>query len=252
MNTFGDEPIPVKDQSWTVPGLGMQFVYVAPGNFQMGSVDGKNDERPVHAVNISKGYWVGKYEVTQTEYEEINGKNPSFFKKTNRPVEQVSWDNAVCFCQKLTQRERSAGRLPPNHEYCLPTESQWEFAARGGVASKGYKYSGGENLDSLAWYESNSSRATHEVGTKSPNELGIYDMSGNVWEWCQDDWHGNYVDAPSDGSRWGDGTGSNRVFRGGSWDHGANYCRVASRDINSPDHGGHDLGFRVVLTSSSK
>lgn len=152
--------IPVKGQPWTVAENGMQLVYVAPGSFKMGEPKGGRDnEKPVHDVTLTQGYWIGKYEVTQNEYEKIMGNNPSVFKGNNKPVDGVSWYNAVIFCQKLTKRERAAGCLPAGYEYCLPTEAQWEFAARGGTESKAYKFSGGNNLDSLAWYYENSGNA---------------------------------------------------------------------------------------------
>ena len=187
--TFGAESGPNEGHWWKVPGLEMQFVYVAPGSFQMGSNDGTNDEKPVHGVTISKGYWIGKFEVTQSEYEEIMDINPSEYKKIDRPVSRVSWNDAVSFCQKLTERERKTGRLPTGYEYRLPTEAQWEFAARGATASKGYKYSGSDKLDNVAWYKSHTRYAIGaalEVGTLSSNELDIYDMSGNVRDWCSD------------------------------------------------------------------
>ena len=250
INTFGDEPVPVKDEPWTISGLGMQFVYVAPGTFQMGSNNGGADEKPVHAVTISKGYWIGKYEVTQDEYQAIIGSNPSTSIGGRKPVQNVRWNDAVSFCQKLTERERAAGRLPSGYEYQLPTEAQWEFAARGGSASKSYMYSGGDNLDSVGWYEPNSSSVTHEVGTKSPNEKGIHDMSGNVWEWCRD-WKGEYSgDSVVDPA--GPASGSDRVRRGGCWRNIPAYCRVAGRYGSSPDSGGARLGFRVVLAPSAK
>ncbi len=240
---------PVQGQKWIVSGLEMPFIYIAPGTFQMGSNRDDKAERPVHKVTISKGYWIGKYEVTQDEYHAIMGSNPSNFKDNNKPVDQVNWNDAVSFCQKLTERERGAGRLPDNYEYRLPTEAEWEFAARGGNASEYYQYSGSNTLDSVAWY--NSAR-TSEVGLKSPNELGIYDMSGNVSEWCLDDWHDNYDGAPNDGIRWGDGSGSNRVIRGGNWYAVASYSRVTNRDCFSSVRRNSIMGFRVVFASSSK
>ncbi len=238
---------PLKGKDWTMPGLGMKFAYVAPGSFQMGSNNGDSDEKPVHRVTISRGYWIGKYEVTQSEYQSIMGSNPSNFKGGSLPVETVSWNDAVKFCKKLTERERLAERLPSGYEFRLPTEAEWEFAARGGDKSRGYKYSGSDNIDNVAWYESNSGSKTHEVGTKSGNELGIYDMSGNVWEWCLDDWHSNYNGAPSNGSRWGNGSGSRRVIRGGSWDSHARDCRSALRYNFSPGNTLNLLGFRVAI-----
>ncbi len=236
---------PVKDNSWTVPGLDMKFAYVSPGSFNMGSNDGNSDEKPVHRVTISRGYWIGKYEVTQSEYQDLMGTNPSHFKGSNNPVEQVSWNDAVKFCERLTQRERAAGRLPEGYAYRLPTEAEWEYAARGGAKSRGYKYSGSDDLDRVGWYDGNSGKKTHEVRTKSGNELGLYDMSGNVWEWCND-WYGEYGSGTQSDPA-GPGTGSARVNRGGSWGSRARRCRSAIRGGNSPGYTPCDLGFRVVL-----
>ena len=239
------QDIPGKKENRIIPGLDMKFVYVAPGSFMMGSNNGNTDEKPVHRVTISKGYWIGKYEVTQSEYQKIMGTNPSHFKGPDKPVETVSWNDAENFCKKLTERERKAGRLPPGYTYQLPTEAEWEFAARGGTKSRGYKYSGSDNIDSVAWYGSNSDNKTHEVGTKSGNELGIYDMSGNVWELCNG-WYGKYssnsVTPPKGAS-----PGSRRVLRGGCWYNNARLCRVANRNNYSPRYADIPLGFRVAL-----
>jgi len=251
--------------------LGMKFVYVAPDSFLMGS-HGIDNDRPVHNVTISKGYWIGKYEVTQSEYQSIIGNNPSKFKGRNKPVENVSWNDAVNFCEKLTARERAAGRLPSGCEYRLPTEAEWEFAARGGIKNRGHKatvsgnlriiivvpeiikYSGSDNIDSVAWYDLNSGKKTHEVGTKSPNELGIHDMSGNVVEWCLDDWCYGYTGAPSDGGPRdsNDRTGLYQARRGGSWGDEANCCRSAFRRGYTPSGRYDYLGFRLVRTTPVK
>jgi formylglycine-generating enzyme required for sulfatase activity len=230
---------------------GQSIVYVAPGSFQMGSNDSDSysDEQPVHHVTISQGYGLGKYPVTQKEYESVMGSNPSRFKGSDNPVEQVRWHDAVEYCEKLTARERAAGRLPSGYEYRLPTEAEWEFAARGGNNSRGYKYSGSDNIDSVAWYSSNSGDKTHKVGTKSANELGLYDMSGNVWEWCHD-WYGEYRSS-SKTDLTGPSTGSYRVYRGGGWIISSRGCRMANRDYSSPGRTYGSMGFRVAIAGSS-
>ena len=242
---------PRPGSGWTVPELEMEFVYVPAGSFRMGSDDGDPDEKPVHAVRISHGFWLGKYEVTQEEYEKLMGKNPSRFKGVRNPVECVSWNDAVAFCKKLTERERAAGRLPAGYVYRLPTEAEWEYAARGGPKSKGCKYSGSDDLDAVGWYDGNSGRKTHPVGQKQPNELGLYDMSGNVWEWCLD-WYDSGYYRKSPGTDPVNTAGaSSRVSRGGSWYNSAGYCRAAIRDRVRPDSADSLLGFRVCLAPSS-
>ena len=223
----------------------MKFVYVAPGSFQMGSDNGFKDEAPVHKETISKGFWIGKYEVTQKEYESVMGNNPSHFKGKNKPVERVSWKDAVEFCKKLTKRERKAGRLPKNCEYRLPTEPEWEFAARGGVKSKGYKFSGSNDANKVACcYNEKSGEGTETVGSKNANELGIHDMSGNVYEWCSDSYD-NYravkINTPAEIIE-----GASKVVRGGGWCVPAKYCRPTYRYKHSPDSKLKRVGFRVV------
>jgi formylglycine-generating enzyme required for sulfatase activity/ribosomal protein L40E len=225
--------------------LGMAFVEVPAGSFRMVSNDGGDDEKPMHEVRITKPFWIGKHEVTQTEYEKFMGKNPSRFKGARNPVEQVSWDDVTAFCKKLTERVRAAGRLPVGYEYRLPSEAEWEYAARGGTNSKGFTYSGSNDLKEVGWYGDNSGRKPHPVGQKKPNELGLHDMSGNVWEWCLD-WYGGYpsgaVIDPT-GAR----TGQYRVRRGGGWDGDVGPCRSAFRGRFSPSYRSVILGFRVVL-----
>jgi formylglycine-generating enzyme required for sulfatase activity len=230
---------------------GLSIVYVAPGSFQMGSDDEYDNGQPVHLVTLSRGYGLGKYPVTQKEYESVMGSNPSIFKDSNLPVHQVSWNDAVQFCQKLTARERSAGRLPSGYECRLPTEAEWEFAARGGTKSRGYKYSGSDNINSVAWYGENSVK-THEVGTKSENELGIHDMSGNVWEWCND-WYDDYsINSQTDPQGGATDTGLGRVWRGGGWRSGAWGCSSTNRNFNDGLGGEHYTeGFRVAIANSS-
>jgi formylglycine-generating enzyme required for sulfatase activity len=246
------------EAAFTVPELGLKMVWIKPGTFMMGSPK-KEKSRDLnetrhrvtltkgylnetrHRVTLTKGYWMGKYEVTQAQYKAVTGKNPSEFAGANRPVETVSWGDAVAFCRKLTERERRAGRLPGNGEYRLPTEAEWEYACRAGTVGK---YAG--ELDAMAWHGGNSSQQTHEVGRKRPNAWGLYDMHGNVWEWCAD-WYGDYptgaVTDPTGSER-----GSYRVYRGGSWDGAARGCRSAYRYGPSPGLRWFILGFRLLRT----
>jgi len=200
-----------------------------------------DNEKPAHSVTLS-GYYIGKYEVTQGLWKAVMGvnNNPSYFTGSdNLPVETVSWNQVKVFIDSLN---RKTGKT-----YRLPTEAEWEYAARGGNKSGGYKYSGSNTLGSVAWYGDNSGSKTHEVGTKSPNELGIYDMSGNVWEWVGD-WYASYTEG-SQTNPTGPTTGSNRVNRGGGWSNGGRDCRVSIRDYYGPDNSGDYLGFRLVLLS---
>ena len=210
----------------------------------MGSDDGGSDEKPVHKVTLTRDFWLGKTEVTQAQYEAVMGTNPSNFKKGgNYPVENVSWKDAWHFCRKLTDIERE--RLPEGYEYTLPTEAQWEYAARGGNKSSGYIFSGNNTLDYVGWHEGNSNGSTYPVAQLKPNELGFYDMSGNVYEWCLD-WYGAYTAGDVVDSV-GPASGSLRVERGGSWYSGAGSCRSAYRNLNDPTFSYNDLGFRVAL-----
>ena len=216
------------------------MVKVDGGRFRMGATseqgnDAYNNEKPVHEVTLSD-YYMGKYEVRQSEWEAVMGSNPSHFKGEDLPVEQVSWSD----CHKFIQRLNVLTGL----SFKLPTEAQWEYAARGGRLSKGYKYSGSNNLGEVGWYGSNSGTYTHRVGEKQPNELGLYDMSGNVWEWCED-WSGGYsVTSQRDPS--GAASGSYRVYRGGSRFNAARNCRVSVRYCDAPGDRDNGLGFRLV------
>lgn len=262
---------PALGEAWTVPDLSMTLVYVEAGSFQMGSDDSEvtNDERPVHAVAITRGYWMGKHEVTNTQYQSFvrqsgydgSGEADDDYLRhywdggqgastgDNHPIVCVSWNNAVAFCRWLTERERQAGRLPEGHVYRLPTEAEWEYAARGGAKSRGYKYAASNNLDEVAWYASNSGGETHPVGQKKANELGLCDMSGNVWEWCHDWYAEDYYGRSGASDPAGPASGRARVLRGGSWNRDPRYCRVADRGGNSPRHTGSHHGFRVVVSS---
>lgn len=194
------------------------------------------NESPVHRVTLSS-YRIGKYEVTQELWEAVMENNPSYFKGSRRPVENVSWDDCQAFIRKLNSLT--------GQSFCLPTEAQWEFAARGGNRSNGYKYSGSDCLENVAWYKDNSGGETHSVGTRSPNELGLYDMSGNVYEWCND-WYDSYGSA-SVSNPSGPSVGSYRVARYSGWNDNESYCRVTKRNYFRPDDGGRSLGFRLCL-----
>ena len=225
--------------------LGMAFVEIAPGPFKMGSNDG--DEKPPHDVRISHRFWMGKFEVTQAEYEKLTGKNPSHFKGARNPVEQVSWNDAKAFCEELTERERRAGRLLDGYVYRLPTEAEWEYAARGGNKSRGFKYSGSNNPTDVAWYSDNSGSKTHEVGQLKANELGLHDMSGNVWEWCYDWYDSGYYGKSPGTDPVNTNAASYRVSRGGSWHDSSRFVRSANRDWDRPGDSYGNLGFRVCL-----
>ena len=217
------------------------MVYVDGGTFTMGATseqgsDADSDEKPVHQVTLSS-FSIGRYEVTQEEWQAVMGSNPSGFKGAKLPVERVSWEDCQEFIRKLNS-------MTGKH-FRLPTEAEWEYAARGGNKSRGYKYAGSNDLGSVAWYDGNSGSKTHDVGQKQPNELGLYDMSGNVWEWCQD-WSGSYSSG-SQTNPTGPSSGSRRVGRGGSWYTYAGYCRVAIRFSYAPGYRGRDLGLRLVL-----
>ena len=232
------QPEPERPQS-NLPEI--EMVWVSGGTFTMGATseqgsDAYDWEKPAHSVTLS-GYYIGKYEVTQKLWKAVMGNNPSYFKGDNLPVEQVSWNDVQEFIRKLNQLTGKS--------YRLPTEAEWEYAARGGSNSRGYKYSGSDNVGSVAWYYENSGSTTHPVGSKSPNELGIYDMSGNVWEWCQD-WYGDYSSSSQRNPK-GPASGSNRVGRSGGWCNGAGSCRVSYRLNLSPVNRYDFLGFRLVL-----
>lgn len=231
-------------------------VFVEGGSFVMGASDGGNDEKPIHKVTVSS-FRICKHEVTQADWQAIMGTNPSHYKGDNRPVGGVSWCDAVEFCNRLSENQ---GLVPcykkdgnsytcdfKANGYRLPTEAEWEYAARGGKKSNGCNYSGSNNIGSVAWCGYTSS--THEVMTKQPNELGVYDMSGNVWEWCWD-WYDSYSSSDQTNPI-GTSSGSSRVKRGGSWISMSSDCRVANRDDCSPNGTNDLLGFRVVRSSSN-
>ena len=219
-------------------GIINNMVYVPGGTFTMGAtseqgIDAWDDETPTHIVSIS-GFHIGRYEVTQKEWKAIMGTNPSVHKGDNRPVENVSWDDCQAFIRKLNAL---TGR-----KFRLPTEAEWEYAARGGNQSIGYKYAGSSSIDDVAWYGDNS--GTYYVGQKSSNELGLYDMSGNVWEWCQD-WYTPY-DSSRQSNPSGPTSGSMRVYRGGSWCASDDQCRVSTRGSEYPGEKSDTRGLRLA------
>ena len=225
---------------FTVKGVTFKMVKVRGGTFLMGALPEQtgaaDDERPAHSVTLSD-YYIGETEVTQELWMAVMGTNPSYFTgNTQRPVEQVSWDDCQTFISKLNALT--------GENFRLPTEAQWEFAARGGYKSRGYLYSGGNSLGEVAWYGENSGNKTHAVKTKSPNELGLYDMSGNVYEWCQD-WYRNYSSAAVTNPT-GPASGTSRVDRGGSWNGYATSCRAAYRFSRTPGGRFNNLGVRLA------
>jgi len=211
------------------------------------------DEGPTHEVIFKNPFFIGKYPVTQKQWEKVMGNNPSRFKGEDRPVEMVSWIGVHKFVEKLNEKEST-------DKYRLPSESEWEYACRAGTQTR-YHFSNDESkLGEYAWYsgydtyeewEKNKDKIlkeceTHPVGQKKPNPWGLYDLHGNVWEWCRDTWHDNYNGAPSDGSAWEIGSNSARVNRGGSWNRSARICRSAARSRIVPGYHSVNLGFRLL------
>ena len=222
-----------------VNDVSFEMVLVNSGSFLMGgnNSDANANEKPTHNVTVS-AFYIGETEVTQSLWNAVMDNNPSLFKGENLPVESVSWNDCQVFIEKLN---RITGK-----QFRLPTEAEWEFAARGGNKGKGTLYSGGKNIEDIAWYSGNSNKKTHPVKTKLPNELGIYDMSGNVWEWCSD-WFG-YYNNNSQVNPQGSDMGTYRIVRGGSWFGYPTNCRVSCRDICNPDNNSYSNGgFRLVL-----
>ena len=222
-------------------GVSFEMVEVRGGTFRMGATseqgsDAWDDEKPVHSVTLS-GYYIGKTEVTQALWKAVMGSNPSYWKGDNLPVECVNWNDCQEFIRKLN--------AITGQNFRLPTEAEWEFACRGGNNSRGYKYSGSNYIDNVAWYDGNSGKKTHPVATKLPNELGIYDMTGNVWEWCSD-WKGKYSSGAQIDPK-GPYDGSSRVDRGGSWFGNARSYRSSGRFCDSPGYRNNGQGLRLSL-----
>jgi len=236
-------------QTITVNGISFKMIRVEGGTFTMGAtseqgLDADSDEKPAHQVTVST-FSIGETEVTQELWQAVMGSNPSNFKGPRRPVEEVSWEDCQNFIRELNS-------LTGRH-FRLPTEAEWEYAARGGKKTNGHKYAGSSAIDNVAWYEENSYKkgnsspdyGTHVVATKRANELGLYDMSGNVWEWCQD-WWGDYSSGSQTNPK-GPTSGSNRVLRGGSWFYNTWYCRVSYRYGRTPSYRSNDLGLRLAF-----
>jgi formylglycine-generating enzyme required for sulfatase activity len=226
-------------------GVPLEMILVPGGKFIMGGLPaGKfmmgganyDDEKPQHEVVVPR-FYIGKYQVTQKQWQVVMGKNPSRFKSEGLPVENISWNDAKEFCKKLSEITK--------REYRLPSEAEWEYACRAGTTGD---YAG--KLADMAWYAKNLGDNAHPVGKKKPNAFGLYDMHGNVWEWCEDVWHENYLDAPQDGSAWIEGGNNDRrVARGGSWNGNAHSCRSAFRINFDPVGCGGNLGLRIVAST---
>lgn len=242
-SAWGGPPAP--GENFTLPDPVLPMVWIAPGTFLLSDPVGANDDTQ---VTLTRGYWIGRTEVTQAQWQTVilhhpwlkNISLPSYFSGASRPVEQVSWDMVMDFCDTLNALERAAGRLPQGYTYTLPTEAQWEYAARAGTTGK---YPG--ELDAIAWYDRNSGGMTHPVAQKQPNAWGLYDVIGNVYEWCWD-WYAPYpggsVCDPT-----GPAIGGHRLMRGGNWDAAAGWCWVAQRPRWPNYLKTRSLGFRLAL-----
>ncbi len=229
--------------------IGMKFVVIPPGEFTMGSPEsevGRYGEEIQHSVTLTAPFSIGVHEVTQSQYQQAAGSNPSKYKGADNPVETVSWNDAVVFCEKLSAlpAEREAGRV-----YRLPNEAEWEYACRAGTKTAYCFGDDKSQLGEYAWFVENREGITHAVGMKLANPWGIYDMHGNVWEWCSD-LYGPYVREAASNPQ-GATTGLTRVFRGGCWDYAASHCRAADRHASNSTSSGSRLGFRVALSSPS-
>ena len=243
-----EEGYSTDNRIFTVNGVSFEMVFVEGGTFQMGATseqgsEAVDNEKPVHNVTLSD-FCIGKTEVTQALWKAVMGKNPSGIKGGSLPVETVSWNDCRKFIKKLNAMT--------GENFRLPTEAEWEYAARGGKQSRGYKYSGSNDLGSVAWYKSNISNKTHPVATKQPNELGLYDMSGNVYEWCQDRYAEDYYSNSPQVNPIGPDSGDYRVLRGGSWVGVPWYCRVSLRFNDNPDYRCFYYGLRLLLPVSQR
>jgi formylglycine-generating enzyme required for sulfatase activity len=222
-----------------------EFMLIPSGEFDMGSPQDQKfrdeDEGPVHRVKIAKAFNMSKYEITQKQWRGVMGTDPSYFKGDNLPVEQISWNDVQEFIKKLND-------IASPNKYRLPSEAEWEYAAGAGNKTIYYFGDNESELGDYAWYDLNSGRETHEVGTKKPNKWGLYDMHGNVWEWVQDVYYDTYQGAPADGSAW-EGNASHRIIRGGSFDYYYGHLRLTNRNDRAPDFRHYNTGFRLVKDS---
>lgn len=239
----GNGGLKLEAQAFTVGGVTFWMMPVEGGTFRMGSGeadgDAYDDEKPMHEVTVSS-FYIGSTEVTQKLWQAVMGSNPSYFTGVDLPMEKVNWDDCQSFIAKLNELT--------GKKFRLPTEAEWEYAARGGSKGEGYYvFSGSNVIASVAWYDDNSDSKTHAVGTKQANGLGLFDMSGNVWEWCSD-WYGSdyYAASPKTDPQ-GPATGTNRVVRGGSYYSLMNRCRVSHRGYDGPDNRDDNTGLRLVL-----
>ena len=235
-------------ESYTISNVTFNMLPITGGTYTMGATpeqgsQAESDEKPAHSVTLSD-FYMGETEVTQALWQAVMGNNPSHFKGDNLPIERVSWNDCQEFITKLNTMLSSQ---LDGKRFALPTEAEWEYAARSGQKSQGYKYSGSNTINEVAWYTGNSNNNTHPLAQKQANELGLYDMSGNVFEWCAD-WYGsNYYSSSPQNNPTGPSSGSNRVRRGGSWDCDAGYCRVSYRSYDGPGFRDIDLGLRLSL-----
>ena len=248
------EPELQEDYTETAFGMNLEMVYVKGGTFKMGATaeqgkDAKADEKPVRTIKLDS-YHIGMYEVTQAQWKDVMGQDAIYDydrgKGDTYPVYYVNWIDAQEFCQKLSE---ATGK-----KYILPTEAMWEYAARGGIHKTNTKYAGSNDIEEVAWYRGNSGNygidpdyGNHPVGTKKANALGIYDMCGNVWEWCSNWYRADEYNKIDDYNPQGPASGSKRVLRGGSWGFDAEGCRVSNRDYDDPDLHNLTVGFRVAV-----
>jgi formylglycine-generating enzyme required for sulfatase activity len=228
-----------------INSLGMKFVWINPGSFMMGEGTDHDAERPVHKVTIKNGFWMSAYEMTQGQYEKLTGKNPSDVKGENLPVTKVNFVDAFNLCSMLTGFESMAQKLPTGNVYLLPSEAQWEYACRAGTRTVTYA----EPVDDIAWHQGNSDKKPHPVGLKKPNVWGLYDMLGNVAEWCEDGWHHGYKGCPDDETPWTkDMVRGERIGRGGHFDEHAHFSSAYyRRDFGYIQHATNYRGLRFVV-----